>query len=574
MDLTNILSMQESLLSRTTGPKDAPERYRGIEHPRVQYAAQANGLTSTADLGLHGRIQLLEKSDRLFESLQGIAGGTEGSATDATPPADTISEVPIPAGAEQPSDPPTLTGLAEAMAALPPPPASPVQIEGDHARVVRLGTYNPLVKTDDKGQLSGDPGVISSYATADRVHSLASDALGRDFSYAQGEKMTVALGSPLAAMKGPNQAHGQARVSLPADPNAETDPDTVSHEIGHGILDAHRPEYTASAKTLALHEAFGDGVALTTSLQDPDVRKDVITRRAAGNGSNMASNVGEGYQQTVAQQAKAEAQVARDAGAKVDPQPPVTQRDGLRDLAMKAPEGPESSFADPHAAAQQFGSGLYHNVLAVNDRLKDQDPKLSNDEALKQASGIVRRDFMRSVDFLPVGGDATQADLARAMMKADKTDNGGAWSSVYATNFDRAGIATKDDAYAAHEAQVAALGQDPSLKLPAAVAGGEAFKRNAIPEGQAPVVPTSAQVAAEQYLQAHGDRLGVPSSGMSAQEMYHNNRGETFVYYSNGQNRYDTHASEYVGLGFDKDGRLLHSSSGKTRPLPVGGVTM
>lgn len=61
---------------------------------------------------------------------------------------------------------------------------------------------------------------------------------------------------------------------------------------------------------------------------------------------------------------------------------------------------------------------------------------------------------------------------------------------------------------------------------------------------------------------------------MHAQELYHNDRGETFVIYSNGAHRGDSASSEHASVGFDREGRLIHASGGKSTPLPIDGVKM
>ncbi len=50
--------------------------------------------------------------------------------------------------------------------------------------------------------------------------------------------------------------------------------DTVSHEVGHALLDTQRPELFGSnvAEIGAFHESFGDMVAVLTALADRDTR--------------------------------------------------------------------------------------------------------------------------------------------------------------------------------------------------------------------------------------------------------------------------------------------------------------
>src|SRR5262249_2467625 len=61
--------------------------------------------------------------------------------------------------------------------------------------------------------------------------------------------------------------------------------DVVAHETGHGILDAIRPELLNSAvfEVNALHEAFGDCVAILTALHDGPTRTALLPSLAQAN---------------------------------------------------------------------------------------------------------------------------------------------------------------------------------------------------------------------------------------------------------------------------------------------------
>jgi hypothetical protein len=245
---------------------------------------------------------------------------------------------------------------------------------------------------------------------------------------------------------------------------------------------------------------------------------------------------------------------------------PTDRRTGIRELTDAPPDRFDAFISDPHEASKKFTHGLYENVLGVSDALKRQYPRMSDEQALDRARQVVGRDFMRSVDFLPVGEQVSQSDLARAMIKADRIDGQGRYGELYARNFNEAGVNTHTDKYDGQEAQVAALGRAPEMRLPESLRGGAVFLRDGL-DSHAP-----AQGEAEAYLRAHGQSLGVDGSGMQAQQMYHNDRGETFIYYSNGNGRYDPAATRHVGLGFDNDGRLIQESSGTVHRLPAEGV--
>lgn len=54
--------------------------------------------------------------------------------------------------------------------------------------------------------------------------------------------------------------------------------DVVSHEVGHAILDALRPDLWSvnMLEIGAFHEGFGDCIAIMTALSDPDTRADIL----------------------------------------------------------------------------------------------------------------------------------------------------------------------------------------------------------------------------------------------------------------------------------------------------------
>jgi hypothetical protein len=70
--------------------------------------------------------------------------------------------------------------------------------------------------------------------------------------------------------------------------------DVVSHEVGHAILDALRPDLwdITFLEVAAFHEAFGDCIALLTTLHDPAMRKDLASGTTLGR-RNFAETWGE-----------------------------------------------------------------------------------------------------------------------------------------------------------------------------------------------------------------------------------------------------------------------------------------
>ena len=622
MAFANLMSTLPSLLlAPPVGSQEAPKDYRSVDSPHTDYSSQAPWLTPSSDVKLAGRLKVLQAHERIYRSLSDIAGGESPAGNPA------VSGVPGSLSAPEgglPAD-----ALAEPPWGVPLPPSPPlsqVQLEGDHVQVVKHGVQQPLVRVSEQGRLEGDRGVIESYVAADEAYRLHADALGRDFSFADGRKLTVSLDDVRAVDAGPSQQPGRAVVQLPPEAAfAANDPDVVAHETAHAVLDAHRPELFHGGDGAAeLDEAFADTTAMLTALRDPAVRADVIAKAAAGQRSNLASSIGEGYNQVIQAQDEekakkppaplsndvagsaagdsrtgAEAELGLGTTGAQGQEPPTpawqrldtpiaplagNERAGLRDLSDAAPT---DDFAEEHEASRRFSSATYQSVLDVAHSMRAHDPGLTEDEALKRAAQRVGSDFSRTLDFLPVGMASTQSDLAQAMIKADRIDQGGELAAIYQRNFEAAGLQPVTEASSGRDARTQAMGRDASLTLPAGLQQAEAFKTlseapaastghldSAIgqPARQRPeVAPTPVQAMATAYLREHADALGLDKSvSWQAHELQHNNRGETFIYFSNGTDRYDVSATDYAALGFDRDGRVIHVSqgAGKERPAP------
>ena len=80
--------------------------------------------------------------------------------------------------------------------------------------------------------------------------------------------------------------------------------DIVSHELGHGLLDAFRPDFfsVASMEVAAFHEAFGDVVSIICTLYHPAI-VDYLMKETGGNlrQTNIASKLAEQFGQGLGQ---------------------------------------------------------------------------------------------------------------------------------------------------------------------------------------------------------------------------------------------------------------------------------
>ena len=183
---------------------------------------------------------------------------------------------------------------------------------------------------------------------------------------------------------------------------------------------------------------------------------------------------------------------------------------------------------------------------------------MSDDDALKQATNVAGKDLARATDFLPVlpnGG--SQNDLARAVVSADRRDHGGEYGSIYAQNFGTAGLEAEPPAMRA--------GLE-GIRLPDRVAAAKPFE---VKEGTRRPVAGSDRAAAEKFVKDNATALQL-EKGVSyrAQQLYHNDQGETFITLSNGAHSQDDAATRFLRMGFDRDGKIIHESRQSLPPLP------
>ncbi|HEY4001568.1 MAG TPA: hypothetical protein VGO93_22025 [Candidatus Xenobia bacterium] len=422
----------------------------------------------------------------------------------------------------------------------------PAQIQGQHVEAGDVATRNPELKVGANGQISGDPALTQAFTAADQTYDWSRRQLGRDFQFEGDHKLQVRVNDPIPG----GACSGSGQVELPEEPGA-LDPDVVRHETGHAVLTANRPALDSdNVAGREVQEGYADGTAFFTAMEDKDVRANVLQNLQKGSTSNTASNIAEGYEQMDARHNS------------VNPTTPKTQ--GIRDLAAQPPaDDPKSGVTDEHAGGLKMGHAAYQSTLDVYQQMRKDNPTGNPDDQLKQASQHVGQDFARAADFLPQGNHSGQGDFASAMIKADQTDQQGRYADVYSKNFKAAGVQPTDTS--ANDANVARLSQDANLNRPSDLQNAPAFRT-----ASGHPAPAGARKAADDYLQQHEKELGFTGGGYHAQEIQHNDRGETFVYYSNGANRDDLKATRMAQVGFDKDGKIMTAREDKnTPPMPV-----
>lgn len=518
-----------------TDPGNSPDAYRSLPGgTTTQYNTQANGLTPQRSFSLDGKTKVLQANQQFFDHWKSVA-----------------EEHPV-------NDSPAAFGaLALALPTQPPRHYAKTQLESPEVRVLAPSDEN-RVKLEG-GKLTGDQAVIDTFVTAEQVHDSATSRLGRELKYRSPDgKLAVHLDAPGIA----DAAYrpGTGAIAFSKDQSVG-DPDVVAHEQGHALMDAVRPNMTSrDTRTTATGEAFADGQALIHSLDDPEVRKDLLAHWDKGEKSSLAGNIGEGNNQ---------------AFAKLGDGPAPDTREGIRDLGAGPPAkvDPED---DGHEASRHFGSGLYDSLQGVYQDIRKANPDLSPDAALEQARDVVGNDLTRALDFMHNGNATSQEELAEAMLKAGRVDGGGAHQETYLQAFKSNGLEVTGAGLGASQERLDQLNANQALRLPAAVAGQdyELVPKPAVDTGRKdnlgmPVWETAApdttpaSRAANEYLAKNAEALGMPP--LMTQRIYHNDRGETFI--QAGQLPLGANGMMPAGmahsavLGFDKAGQLIHFDS-------------
>jgi hypothetical protein len=136
--------------------------------------------------------------------------------------------------------------------------------------------------------------------------------------------------------------------------------DTVTHEAGHALLDALRPEFFTSFRpeVNAFHEAFGDMWALLCALMDAAIRKAVLDASADLKSANFVESLSEYL-----------SDAALQVFGNVAPSKPRRALNAFRyQLPTTLPPGafedpPELLSAEPHSFSRVF-NGCFYDTLA------------------------------------------------------------------------------------------------------------------------------------------------------------------------------------------------------------------
>lgn len=134
--------------------------------------------------------------------------------------------------------------------------------------------------------------------------------------------------------------------------------DVVAHEVGHGLLDATRPELWDAVflETGAFHEAFGDCMAVLAALNDRDSRVKLLAATATLKKRNFVEATAENLSEAIRR-------VAPDHNA-------AEPRHAFNALKFQLPEtlpatgGPGALINEVHSFGMLF-SGCFYDLIAL-----------------------------------------------------------------------------------------------------------------------------------------------------------------------------------------------------------------
>jgi len=231
--------------------------------------------------------------------------------------------------------------------------------------------------------------------------------------------------------------------------------DVVAHELGHGLLDAIRPDLIEATllEVGAFHEAFGDCVAILTGLADSASRQAVRTSLAARNFlETTAEDLSEAIRRFRPTHNAAEPRRARNT---LQWQLPTTLPDD---------GGPGVLINEDHSFARVFSGCFYDLILG----LAGASPSAS---AARSAAVSAGRLLVAGARTAPVTARFYQA-VGRAMVMADQQLNAGVNRVLLGQVFAGHGVSLGSSAMLAPVAALAGAG--PTLSAKSATLTGPA----------------------------------------------------------------------------------------------------
>jgi hypothetical protein len=294
-------------------------------------------------------------------------------------------------------------------------------------------------------------------------------------------------------------------------------PDVVCHELGHGILDAVKPELfdAASIEGAAFHEAFGDMSSMLSALQLPSMRQFVLEQ--TGGQLNANSRL---------------SQLARQLGWAIRQlAPTAVDSDCLRNACNRffyqdpmglPPSAPANQLSSEAHSFSRVFSGAFLDVLArmFQTALGNSPPDEGKLEAVSVDAGRLLIEGVR----LASVGPAFYGQVAAGMLQADQTLNGGRYRVALSSSFVQRGILAPAAAVALTKDLKTHGGQGFGVRAAAATnrhvqfdGDNEGYKKTAQNAPALPVSPLTTRfgVTLHVHVPAEPARFGVAPAAVT-----------------------------------------------------------
>jgi len=206
--------------------------------------------------------------------------------------------------------------------------------------------------------------------------------------------------------------------------------DVAVHEEGHALLDMVRPDFfeVPFIEVGALHEAFGDCIAILAALSDSSIREAVLSASPDLSGKHFVQSMAEELGDAIRREY---GNAAVEDGALRNASNTWT----WSDPTALPPGGPASQLSgEVHSFSRVFTGAFYDSLVNMyNDGGKGSASKLGR---VTKAAGRLLIAGVRTVPATP----RTFEGVGRRMVEADVTKNGGVNAAAIRTAFEKHGM--------------------------------------------------------------------------------------------------------------------------------------
>lgn len=253
-------------------------------------------------------------------------------------------------------------------------------------------------------------------ATVDKYNEVYSEMTGKKVEWSFGDQH---LGVSPETGEWPNAFYARQMKGVHffdvKDTSTGNSGEVASHEVGHAVLDAIRPNYLGSSgtETGAFHEAFGDVLAMLMTLGNDSAVDKIIAQTEGGDLSakhNLLSDMGEGF-------GKALGMGERGIRSSFN-------TFTYKDPATLPERGDENNLGHEIHDFSRLWSGAFYDVIdgiADANRAGGMEPK----EALKAAGEEGWKLLIGQMENSSAGSETTFKRMAVNLLKGDADFNGG-----------------------------------------------------------------------------------------------------------------------------------------------------